>query len=513
MGSEDLNLSLNLNLHFICGAILFLFACNPPPENRPPNVLLIMVDDLGKEWVSAYGAEEIETPHVDQLAREGIRFQNVYAMPQCTPTRLTLLTGQYPFRHGWVNHWDVPRWGGGAHYDPALNPSLGRQMKMAGYKTAIAGKWQVSDFRVEPEVLREHGFDAYCMWTGYETGVPASAERFHDPYIHTAAGSRTYPDQFGPDVFKEFLIDFIRENKDSAMFIYYPMVLTHPPLITPPGDTATTNIEKHKAMVRYADRITGELVQALEEVGIREQTLIIWTTDNGTSRGITGRIQGREIAGGKGQTSEAGTCVPFIASWPGTVPANQVSEALIDFSDLFPTLLDLAGHPQPPPAGDMATPIGDYPPLEELVPDSIREAEGGTKHTIDGISFKEALLTGGKSQRSWIMSMGGGNQARLTAEGVENQYRYRDRVLRNERFKLFIDAEGLPEKLVDLQTDPSEEHDHLKRLEAGPMLESYNLLLQAAQRFPGQDNDPVYQPNPPQAWDVEIGAESEVWKR
>ena len=94
-------------------------------------MLLFLVDDLGKEWISAYGAEDISTPHIDALVRSGLSFKNVYSMPQCTPTRVTLLTGQYPFRHGWVNHWDVPRWGGQAHFDETLNPSLGMEMKKA----------------------------------------------------------------------------------------------------------------------------------------------------------------------------------------------------------------------------------------------------------------------------------------------------------------------------------------------------------------------------------------------
>ena len=90
------------------------------------------------------------TPHLDALAAGGTRFENFYVMPQCTPTRLSFLTGQYPFRHGWVNHWDVPRWGGGAHYDWNRNPSIARVLRDAGYRTAVAGKWQLG---VEPEVV------------------------------------------------------------------------------------------------------------------------------------------------------------------------------------------------------------------------------------------------------------------------------------------------------------------------------------------------------------------------
>ena len=86
------------------------------------NLVFIMMDDLGKEWVNCFGADGIETPHIDRLAASGMKFNNFYCMPQCTPTRLSFLTGQYPFRHGWVNHWDVPRWGGGCSFDPELNP-------------------------------------------------------------------------------------------------------------------------------------------------------------------------------------------------------------------------------------------------------------------------------------------------------------------------------------------------------------------------------------------------------
>ncbi|MDA0348097.1 MAG: sulfatase-like hydrolase/transferase, partial [Verrucomicrobia bacterium] len=141
-----------------------------------PNILFILVDDLGKEWVPSYGAENIEMPNVDKLAATGMQFSNAYVMPQCTPTRLSFLTGQYPYRHGWVNHWDVPRWGGGAHYDWNRNPCISMVMKEAGYKSAIAGKWQINDFRVQPEAMTEIGYDDYCMWTGGEGNNSQSDE-------------------------------------------------------------------------------------------------------------------------------------------------------------------------------------------------------------------------------------------------------------------------------------------------------------------------------------------------
>ena len=153
---------------------------------QKPNIIVFLIDDLGKEWLSSYGATDIATPNIDALSESGMQFNTVYGTPQCTPSRVTLLTGQYPFRHGWVNHWDVPRWGGGAHFDESLNPSLPLELKKAGYKTFVGGKWQIDDFRVEPDALTKVGFDEFCMWTGYETGNPeASQNRYNDPYIFT----------------------------------------------------------------------------------------------------------------------------------------------------------------------------------------------------------------------------------------------------------------------------------------------------------------------------------------
>ena len=356
------------------------------PSDPKPNIIFILIDDLGKEWISSYGAENIITPNIDALATGGTKFNNVYCMPQCTPSRVTFLTGQYPYRHGWVNHWDVPRWGGGAHFDETLNPSVAIEMKKAGYVTCIAGKWQIDDFRVEPKALTNNGFDDFCMWTGFETGIAASAERYQEPYLFTSGGSKTYHDQFGPEVFNEFIKSFITTNKDSSFFVYYPMVLTHTPFVNTPDSKAESNLDKHKAMVEYTDKMVGEIVNLVDELEIRDNTLIILTSDNGTSRQISGMRYGKMVKGAKSQLSEAGVCIPFIASWPNELKSNTTSDALIDFSDLYPTLIDLAN----------------------LELDS-------SNQVIDGKSFKTVLTENQPhSNRTWIMSMGGGNHARLT---------------------------------------------------------------------------------------------------
>lgn len=449
-----------------------------------PNILFIMLDDLGKEWVSAYGAEDIKTPNVDRLAATGMQFSNCYCMPQCTPTRVSLLTGQYPYRHGWVNHWDVPRWGAGCHFDWTRNPSIARIMRSAGYKTVAAGKWQVNDFRVQPDAMVQHGFDEYCMWTGYEGGNPPSGERYWDPYLHTTDGSKTWKGRFGEDVFSDFLIDFMKRHTDQPLFMYYPMCLPHGPLTTTPLEPdAEDGIARHKAMVRYSDHILGKLVKALDDMGLRQNTIVIWTADNGSDRGHTGTMDGRQVRGGKSKTTENGICVPFVVNCPGLVPQGVKTDALTDFTDILPTCAELAGARMP---GDTV---------------------------FDGQSIADVLLGRRKdSERQWIMAMGGGNHARRTGRGVENQYVFRDRVIRDKRYKLFVDSNRQPVKLVDLINDPDEKINLIDSPD--PMARSLLDKLKAViPSFPKRDSDPIYTPLPEKPWDVPIKAESQVWKK
>ncbi len=448
-----------------------------------PNILFILLDDLGKEWVSAYGAEDIRTPHVDALAATGTKFENFYVMPQCTPTRLSFLTGQYPFRHGWVNHWDVPRWGGGAHYDWERNPSIARTMQQAGYRTAVAGKWQINDFRVQPEAMRDLGFDAYCMWTGGEGNHPESNERYWNPYVHTREGSFVREGKYGDDLFVEFLIDFMRRHRNEPMFLYYPMCLPHDPFVTTPAERdVTTMLDKHKAMVRYADQLTGRLIQALDDLGLRDDTIIVWSTDNGTNSQITGTRHGRPVKGAKAETTEAGICVPLIVNSPGRVPAGKVSHALLTIADLLPTFAEVA-RTQP-------------------------EAQ----YVYDGKPAAAALL--GQADRSpheWILAMGGRNHARLTEAGVENANVFRDRVLRDERYKLHVDTNRRPVALFDLLDDPWEERNLIES-EDPAVVAALAHLSRPIATFPERDNDPIYRPLPPQPWDVPVTARSQVWK-
>lgn len=461
-----------------------------------PNLVLVLVDDLGKEWISYLGAEEIETARLDAMARQGMVLNNVYSMPQCTPSRVALLTGQYPYRNGWVNHWDVPRWGAGCHFDPSMYPVvLGRAMQRAGYKTAVAGKWQIDDFRVEPNALAEAGFDDWCVWTGGEGGNPVSDQRYWDPYIAERGkitGIRN--GVFGPDVYNQFVLDFIseREAAGEAYFVYYPMVLVHTPFVTTPLEPqASGRFAKHQAMVRYMDMLVGKLVDHIRAQRSDRKTIVIWTTDNGTVGSITGKMNGRNVVGGKSLTTENGVNSPTICWGPGLVPAGESSNALVDFTDFLPTFLELGG-------------------TSELA--SYDSAPSMDQRRLDGVSFAQVLLGQAKtSGRPWILAMGGGNDAAVTEAGVENKWIFRDRVFRNRRYKVFVGTDRRPSKLIDLLEDPAERVNLLggNNAEANSFL---RVVDEAVSEMPARDRDPIYNPNPEQPWDRKVREPSQVWK-
>jgi arylsulfatase A-like enzyme len=453
-------------------ALLFSLATCMLTQGGQPNIVFILLDDLGKEWVSCYGAEGIKTPNIDRLAETGMKFNNAYSMPQCTPSRVCFMTGQYPWRSGWVNHWDAPRWGGG-YFDWKRNPSIARTLKKADYATVAAGKWQLNDFRTHPDAMKLHGFDDWCMWTGAEgtndkEHVKVSSKRYWDPYIHTREGSKTYEGQFGPDIYHRFVLDFITTNKGRPFFVYYPMALPHGPFVhTPLEPDAKTKAEKFAAMVRYADHLLGGLVAHLESLGIRENTIIVWTTDNGTSGSLKNRMNGRLVKGGKTKTTENGVNAPFIVNGPGMVPAGVESNALIDFTDMHATFSDMAG------------------------------AEPEPGYVYDGVSLKE-VFSGRKkeSDRDWILAMGS-HSARMTDVGVENVYYFRDRVVREGRFKLFVGTDRKPVKLVDLANDLEEQNNVSGNPEYAEVLAR---LSQVIDGLPEMDNDPNYQRLDPQDW-------------
>lgn len=439
--------------------LLLLCGCSKPENNRQPNLIFILVDDLGKEWVSSYGATEIETPNIDRLAASGIKFNRAYSMPQCTPSRVALVTGQYPYTNGWVNHYDVPRWGHGVNFDAQKNPVFAKELQKAGYKTCVAGKWQINDFRIEPNAMQQAGFDEYCMWTGYESDNPASESRYWDPYIHTKAGSKTYTGKFGPDIFSDFIINFLHKNKEQPMCVYYPMVLTHAPFVhTPLEPDVNTKFEKHRAMVRYTDHIIGEIVDALKGLDLMDNTYLILATDNGTTSSIIGKRDSVYVRGGKTFLTENGINAPFIVHTPAG--RNGETEALVDFTDIYPTLLELA------------------------------QVEKPSLTNIDGHSFADVLS--GKSmrgKRNWALAMGGLPAIINSDSLLQNRFDFRDRVLCGERYKAYVDTLKQVVRIFDLKNDPYETINLIDQDSMKDELAHFNSILN---EIPTHDNNPVY---------------------
>lgn len=454
----------------VCSALSLPAQSPSTAVARQPNILFIMVDDLGKDWIGYSGGENINTPNIDKLAAGGMQLTKVWSMPQCTPTRVTLLTGQYPWRSGWVNHWDVPRWGVG-YFDWAHYTTIGHVMKSAGYKTAIAGKWQINDFRLEPKALEKHGFDDWCVWTGYETGNPPSAKRYWDPYIHTREGSKAYPGKFGPDLYCDFLIEFMKQHRRDPMMLYFPMALTHSPLVhTPNKPKAKTKKGRHIAMVEYTDHLVGRLTTAIADLGLSKDTIVIFTTDNGTSKRLRGSVAGQRPSGGKASKWEGGICQPFVVYAPGRVPAGTTRDTLVDFTDLLPTFAELGGGVLP------------------------------KDHVVDGKSFAKVLLGQAKDgSRQWIMSLGHG-PARMDKLGVIGKVPYTPRVIRDKRYKVWVDAERRITALYDLDQDPLERANLLptKHQELASVLEKMRRVVTAT---PEIDGRPRYGKRLAQPWD------------
>lgn len=323
---------------------------------RPPNIVLIMADDVSRDWIGCYDAPN-KTPMIDNLSRQGVLFKTAWATPMCTPTRVMLLTGRYPCNTGWTQHYDVPRWGG-IGLDPKRFTTFARALQSKGYQTVIGGKWQINSLRTHPNALKDHGFDEHCVWPGVEDGHPETSERYFGGHIVT--NNKRAKVRYGPDTINQYLVDFVGRTKDKPFFIYYPMLLTHGPHgPNPSHKTAPPNDKKvlYQSNVTYMDRLVGQLVKAIDSNGLRDNTMVIFTTDNGSSvAGDLPRYEGKRPTGvkaqegphpkGKGRLTDLGAHVPLIIRAPWLVKANTYTPDLVDFTDFFPTFLELAGVPK-----------------------------------------------------------------------------------------------------------------------------------------------------------------------
>ena len=362
--------------------ILFLFltcvsligAKVQPDIVLQPNIILIMADDVGCEPIGAYGGERWKTPHIDALAKGGMKLDYCFSMPVCHPTRICLMTGKYPFRlkSGWGSFPKVEE-----------KNTVAQVLKRAGYATAIAGKWQLCLMKKDTEQPARMGFDEWSVF-GWHEGA-----RFHEPMIYQNGRLRTdTKGKYGPKLYVDFLGEFMEKSSAAKkpFFAYYSMALAHDvtddiPKQVPyvPGKDRWMN---YGEMVESMDDMIGKLVAKIDQLGLRKSTIILFTGDNGTAkrsklRHIEGRKyeyeevysirNGKRVPGGKGTLLNIGTNVPLIANWPGRIKAGTSNDNLVDFSDWLPTLAELG--------------------------------VGKVGHKIDGISFAPALF--GLSGSKW----------------------------------------------------------------------------------------------------------------
>ncbi len=412
-----------------------------------PNVVLVMADDLGIEALGSYGGISYDTPNLDRLAAEGVRFDDAHSVPLCTPTRVALMTGKYNFRN----------WLAFGILDPMAR-TFGHWFSEAGYKTCISGKWQLRSYNppeFEPEWRNkgmrpeESGFDEYFLWHTEHTEDKGS--RFAMPRIQeNGKYLKNTEDAYGPDLYVDYINDFMERNREEPFFVYYPMALTHGPFNPTPesadwehGDRLRSDPDRYFGdMVAYMDKLIGRIDAKLGELRIRDNTLLIFYSDNGTPKEVVSKMRdGRSIRGGKGENNRRGTHVPLILNWPAQQRGGQVVSDLVDTTDFVPTILEAAGIPLP------------------------------TNEVFDGRSFLPQTRGETGNPRDWVFIH------HDPLPGAKKEGRSLSRWIQDKRYQLF-DASG-SHHLFDFTTDPELLHPIDLRT-AGPEANAAHSRLSAA---------------------------------
>lgn len=386
-------------------------------SDRPPNIVLILADDLGWGDLGVQGSRVIESPNLDALAQQGVRLTDFYASaPVCTPSRAGLLTGRYPPRTGLASVLSaagdsVARTamrrlaigagrlgttdmiGGGSVVKglPLSEITIAEALKVRGYSTAAVGKWHLGDFTHYPEYHpTRHGFDHFFGYNVANDDWPVALWR-DDRELVADVGIEQSPHT---REFTEEAVAWIRKWRDRPFFLYLAHKDPHQPFYPSPDFAGKSAAGPYGDAVAEFDWSVGEVLAALQESGIAEQTLVIVTSDNGPwYEGSPGGLRGR-----KGQSYEGGFRVPFIAAWPGRLPAGTVSSLPAMNIDLFPTLLAIAGLAPPSDrvidgidilprlAGDAAAPAVAERPLYFFHEYDVEAVRKGRWKYIDDIS-------------------------------------------------------------------------------------------------------------------------------
>lgn len=349
---------------------------NASVRTGPPNIILIVGDDIGVEVPSYSGGSSYSTPNLDFMANSGMQFSQAYCHPDGFPSRLAILTGKYNFRNYIV-------WG----LLPSGEKTIGNMLHDAGYSTCFAGKWQMGG---GDTTIRKAGFDKYRVFLPF--GHIGSNEdqrtgRYKDPILYengTYLPSSETKGQYSADMYVDYMSKFIDSNKTKPFFIVYASNLCGKPYVPTPDDPQYANWDpavddKHSSkrfypsMVKYMDKTIGQVIQKISDEGLAENTLIIYTADNGTERTINSVYNGQIVSGGHTTTSYFGTKQSFLAYWPAHISAGQKNNSYIDFTDFLSTFADVAGIPKPTNYGQ-----------------------------LDGVSFYDNMVGIPGQDRSWV---------------------------------------------------------------------------------------------------------------
>lgn len=407
-----------LLLAFLTGSVV----CGHSAD-RPPNIVFILADDVGQEVLGCYGGESYPTPHLDELARTGMQFNHCYSMPVCHPSRITLMTGKYPRRYGQVTWGSFPT--------GEESSTFSNRLKAAGYATAIAGKWQLTLLKDDPSHPQRLGFGSSDLFGWHE------GPRFYEPMLYRNGVVRDDTlGHYGPDLYVRSLVEFMKANRDQPFLAYFPMAVCHDvtdDLDAPVPHGPFDRYDSYAEMVGEMDRSVGRIVAALNALDLRENTVILFTGDNGTPQEMIVRAEGQElikepvvsiqngqeVPGGKKTLFDTGTRVPLIANWTGTIAPGQVVEDLVDFTDFLPTFMELAAA----------------------------EVKDGDR--LDGHSFASRLRGDGASARTWAHAQ----EAVLPKPGgVEPDGKSSGSFwVRTQRWKLYNDG-----RLYDMEADSKE---------------------------------------------------------
>lgn len=471
------------NLNFtLAGIAVLMTGCNQKNENvssEKPNFVVIMADDVSAVDFSCYGSTEYNTPNIDKMAESGVLFNVCWSTALSMPSRVQLMTGRFPTSTGWYGNdfkpmgndiFNIP---GDPGYHLSNELMFSKLLRDNGYKTAIAGKWHVEDTPDWSTFREDYGFDEYCLW-----GLPDSMPPGYEDYERVKGASGPYWDiggrgpfwqpaiiengnlgptgeeDYGPDYFTSFIKKFISENKKGPFLAYYPMTLAHswwyspvsektrwstfgpvPELDSLGNKTGKKTPVGHQYAVEYLDHLVGMIMNHLDSLELSKNTVIIFTTDNGSP--------------GKGKgflKHENGIRVPLIVHCPDKFKKGIMTNSFAQLADIFPSITEMAG-------------IG--------VPDSVK---------LDGVSFVPSLKNDTVRVRNKLYSY----------VNYKTAYRYDDYFLNSED-ELFYCQMNSSGK-IDYQLI----HDSVSNPELDKVREEL-AILEAMYPAPDTTNNPKYE--------------------